>query len=308
MSKSNPVVAAKPAAAPKPGVAGRPLAPQVNLDTALSGYDDSAERWLIQKDKLDFGPFRLSEVKSQIEKGQIKGEHTIIDMENGERRRVQEHPVLRDFVAKVEGHLETRARAEADLAAERSHKHRVTLLLGMMAAVLAIGAGAVVYYMSRKPNEKERIVYRERDVEELFKGIEISMKVEPPPPKKKTGTGHSKGSTKGGSGELSDVTNLGDANGEGGDETLDAGVVQKVMTSNFRSLTGCIYEERKRNPSLKNVDMDFAIKGSGSVSGVKVNGAKDTVFANCMYSKMQSIAFPKFNGAHTRASFSLSLK
>jgi hypothetical protein len=105
-----------------------------------------------------------------------------------------------------------------------------------------------------------------------------------------------------------DSTVLGDASEGGGDETLDGPTVQRVMTQNFKVLVGCVKEERSRNSSLHNVDMDFIIKGSGQVSAVKVNGQTAGAFASCMYGKMQTVAFPKFNGSKTHASFSLSLK
>ena len=41
-----------------------------NVDAALSAVDDTHERWLIQKDKLDFGPFSMKDVRSQIRAGQ----------------------------------------------------------------------------------------------------------------------------------------------------------------------------------------------------------------------------------------------
>jgi hypothetical protein len=141
-----------------------------------------------------------------------------------------------------------------------------------------------------------------------MKGVEISMKVDPPAPKPKrpSSGGHKVG--KNGKNEFSDVTNLGDASEGGGDETLDQAVVQRVMTQNFKVLVGCIAEERRRNSGLHTVDMDFIIKGSGQVSAVKVNGSTSSAMANCMYGKMQSVSFPKFNGAKTHASFSLALK
>ncbi|MSP62467.1 MAG: AgmX/PglI C-terminal domain-containing protein [Myxococcales bacterium] len=109
-------------------------------------------------------------------------------------------------------------------------------------------------------------------------------------------------------GQFTDVTNLGDVNEEGGDETLGGDVVQKVMSSNFGVLKGCVLEEKRRNPGMRNVEMDFIIKGSGLVSAVKVNGETKTPFSSCMYAKMQSVNFPKFNGSQTHASFSLALK
>jgi hypothetical protein len=139
-----------------------------------------------------------------------------------------------------------------------------------------------------------------------MKGVQISMKVDPPAPKPHHASGPHRG--KNGKNEFSDVTNLGDASGDGGDETLSQDVVQRVMTQNFRVLVGCIAEERRRNSSLHTVDMDFIIKGSGQVSGVKVNGSTSSAMASCMYGKMQSVTFPKFNGSKTHASFSLALK
>ncbi|MSP63702.1 MAG: serine/threonine protein kinase, partial [Myxococcales bacterium] len=179
------------AAAPRPSrpvpVARAPIAPSFNVASALSAVDESQERWLIQKDKLDFGPFRLADVKHQIEKGQIKGDHTIVDMENGERRRVKEHPMLRDFILGIEGKNEDQRRIDADAAEARRHKRNLVTLLSVIVGVLILGGGAAGYYfgvyLPAHPNEKTKIVYKDRDAEDLLKGIEITMKVDPPVPK-----------------------------------------------------------------------------------------------------------------------------
>src|SRR5262249_51770318 len=154
------------------------------------------------------------------------------------------------------------------------------------------------------PQETTKIVYKDRDNEELLKGIEISMKVDPPAPKK--AKGHHRGH--GSNGQFSDVTNLGDASDDGGDETLSQDQVQKVMVSHFGVLKGCVLEEKRRNPTLKNVDMDFIIKGTGRVDAVRVNGQTNSSISSCMYGKMQTLEFPRFNGSKTHASFSLALK
>jgi hypothetical protein len=170
--------------------------------------------------------------------------------------------------------------------------------------VLVLGAGGFVAWRF-KPWEKrvEKVIVHDQENLDFLKNIEISMKVDPPPPKKK------RVPKKGGKpGEFDEVTNLGDASEGGGDETLDQATVQRVMTQNFKVLVGCIGEERRRSPGVKTFDMDFIIKGTGLVSAVKVNGQTGTPVAGCVYGKMQAVAFPKFNGAKTHASFSLSLK
>jgi len=302
-----PVAAAPtpPAAAPKPVPSQPPLAKSFDVDAALSSVDDQTERWLVQKDKLDFGPFSLREVRSQIESGKILAEHTLIDTETGERRKVKEHPALRQLVLEAEAKNAEKQREESERADRQKQRGRVVILLGaILLIVLGVGGGVTWYVLNMKP--KEKIIVKEKTIDDLdfLKGIEISMKVDPPPPK----TPGVKKKRTGGKNEFSDVTSLGDASEGGGDETLDQSQVQRVMQSNFKVLVGCIGEERKRNPGLKSIDMDFIIKGTGSVSAVKVNGATNTPLASCMYGKMQSVAFPKFNGAKTHASFSLNLK
>jgi hypothetical protein len=278
-----------------------------NVDAALSAVDDQTERWLIQKDKLDFGPFNMREVRSQIEAGKILGEHVIVDTENGERRKVKDHPQLRAIVLDAEARLSLEAK-EKEEAQERSrHRSRITVLLaGIFVAVIGGGGGIFWYYQHHQKVVVQKELVRD-DSYDFMKGVEISMKVDPPAPKKPHpgGAAHK---NKNGKNEFSDVTNLGDASGDGGDETLDQAVVQRVMTQNFRVLVGCISEERRRNPGLHSVDMDFIIKGTGAVSAVKVNGQTGSVLAGCMYGKMQSVTFPKFNGSKTHASFSLALK
>jgi serine/threonine-protein kinase len=305
-------IASSPAPAPAPRAPriSQPAIPRgFNVDSALSSVDETQERWLIQKDKLDFGPYRLAEVRHQVEKGQILGDHTIVDMENGERRRVKDHPMLRDFVLRTESGREEQRRADADAAEARASKRKVITLLAVILVVLLAGGGGVVAVVIYHPfgllmpKETTKIVYK--DNEDLLKGIEITMKVDPPAPKK-AHKAPRKGPRR--PGESPDVTNLGDASEDGGDETLSQDVVQRVMSANFGVLKGCVLEEKRRNPSMRTVDMDFTIKGDGRVSAVKVNGQTASAISSCMYGKMQSVAFPKFNGSKTHASFSLALK
>jgi hypothetical protein len=279
-----------------------------NVDAALSAVDDTSERWLIQKDKLDFGPFNMREVRSQIETGKIQGEHVIIDTENGERRKVKDHPQLRAAVVEAEARLSLEQREKEEASERKKHRGMITLLLaGIFLAVICGGGGIFWYYEHHQKVVVQKELVRD-DSYDFLKGVSISMKVDPPAPKK-PGGGHSGARrSKNDKGEFSDVTNLGDASEGGGEETLGQDVVQRVMTQNFRVLVGCISEERRRNSSLHSVDMDFVIKGSGQVSAVKVNGSTSSTLAGCMYGKMQSVAFPKFNGNKTHASFSLALK
>lgn len=323
--RPGPPPAATPTARPPAmGIGGKPTPAAVpasfNVDAALSATDETSERWLIQKDKLDFGPFSMREVRSQVEAGKILGEHTIIDTESGERRKVQDHPQLRPLVMEAATRMAEKARQDMEDKEKRAQRSKVTLMMLILLLLVAAGGGTGFFLWKRtqeariaRENKEAELLAAKAKAEEaaadFLKGVEITLKVDPPAAKTGGKRVHRPGQ-KGGGNAYSDVTNLGDASdgSGGGEETLDQSVVAGVMNKNFKVLVGCILEERRRSPSLHTVDMDFIIKGTGNVSGVKVNGQTSGPFAGCMLGKMKTVAFPKFNGAQTHASFSLTMK
>ncbi len=266
--------------------------------------NDESERWLIQKDGLDFGPFKLSEIQSQIESGKLSGENFIIDTETSERKRLRDQPQLRALVIDSDQKQAERQREDAEVADRQQTRRRVvSLLLGIFAIVI-VGGGFAFWYVSHmQPKVVKEVVHDGGDLD-FLRNLQISMKVDPPV--KHATTRHPRKNGK--PGEFDEVTNLGDASASGGDETLDQSVVQRVMSQNFRVLVGCIQEERRRAPGLHEIDMDFIIRGTGQVSAVKVNGDPQSALSSCMYGKMQAVSFPKFNGSKTHASFTLALK
>src|SRR5581483_2434983 len=52
----------QPGKLPQPQAQAPVVPKSFNVDSALSATDDTTERWLIQKDKLDFGPFNMRDV------------------------------------------------------------------------------------------------------------------------------------------------------------------------------------------------------------------------------------------------------
>jgi hypothetical protein len=75
------------------------------------------------------------------------------------------------------------------------------------------------------------------------------------------------------------------------------------MNSKGRALSICIAEERRRNPGLHQVELEFIVHGNGQVSAVRVNGQKGTPLASCMFQRMQRIQFPRYAGPKTIAGF-----
>ncbi|HJZ84855.1 MAG TPA: protein kinase [Polyangia bacterium] len=282
-------------------------------EPAYSGppVDETQEIWLIRKNKLDFGPFTMAEVKRQIMKGDIASEHIIIDSETRQQHHIKDHPYLMRFAADAEIKREERRRFEADRRQARKEKHRAVTLVMIFLILAGAGVAAAFVWLKWQHRGEPVVLVREvpksdTDLEHILKGLQFEF----PKPviKKRRGSHGGKGGQLAPGDDFDEPTRLGDVTQEGGEEQLSQEQIQSTMNARGRSLAICIAEERRRNPALHQIDLEFIVHGTGQVTAVRVNGQKGTPVASCMLSKMQSIHFPKYNGPKTVAGFSWNIK
>lgn len=296
----------EPPSAPPPRSS---LGRSFNVAEAAGGaIDEAQERWLIQKDRLDFGPFSLAQVRAQIQRGEIIGEHMIVDSDTGARKKVKDFPALREFTKTSERHREQNRRAAAEQRQESVDKKKktVTVLFTLVLLVAAVGLVGV-FVWTRKADEGTKLASRSEDaeVDAFLKDVKVSF--QKAQVAKRGSGGHHAGGGKADDAEFNNDSNFGDASkyASAGDETLDDGVIEETMMHHYRGLVPCLMSERKHNPGLSEMSLDFVVRGNGKVSAVKVNGQKGG-FASCVLSRMPT--FPKFNGSKTIASWSMSMR
>ena len=266
-----------------------------------AGLAETDERWLIQKDKLDYGPFSLAQVMAQIERGAFKADHIIVDIESGERKKIKDHPLLGEFALDADRKLEQMRRAQAEQAhehVERKKGRATRLILGTV--VIALAGGLAFYITQRKAAEDDPLSMRiaDDDVEAFIQNARFEFTKKKPSVTRRGGKGD----------DFSNNVSLGDVSQGGGDDILSESVVQRVMMQNYRKLVPCIMTERKHNPGLADVDLEFVVLGSGKVSAVRVNGQRSGPFPQCLLGRMQSFGFPSFNGKKTLAAWSMSMR
>jgi hypothetical protein len=298
---------AEPPSAPPPRSS---LGRAFNVAEAAGGaIDEAQERWLIQKDKLDFGPFSLAQVRAQISRGEILGEHMIVDSDTGARKKVKDFAPLREFTKTSERHREQNRRAAADQKLERADgkKRTVTFFFTMIFLAAAVG-GVFFFVWTRKTDQGPKLAARSEDaeVDAFLKDVKLSFQ-SAHAQKRGSGGHHASSGNKAEDAEFNNDANFGDASkyASAGDETLDDGVIEETMMHHYRGLVPCLMAERKHNPGLTEMSLDFVVRGTGKVSAVKVNGQKGA-FASCVLSRMPM--FPKFNGVKTIASWSMSMR
>jgi hypothetical protein len=275
--------------------------------------DENDERWLVQKDRLDFGPYSLIEVRRRIENAEFLGDHFIVDQQTGMRRRIRDLPALRDFVREGEVRREQIRREAADTVHKKQERRRLGLMALIVVGVLALGGGAVTYvvvYRQTPVNTTEiKIVDKgeglDRDMQTLLAGIQISSSVEEGK-KKRRGGGRRVGRG-GGAAEGPDVINLGDVSKDGGDEQASPEDINNTMRSNFRSLAACMLDARRRDPGLRKVDIAFDVHGDGSARNIRVNGSSGDALTGCVAGRMAGFRFPRYTGPKTRARWDMRM-
>lgn len=314
------------AAAPglPPGLAGAPLPIGPSAAAALgvarvtgrrfnvaeaAGMAVDSERWLIQKGRLDFGPFSMAVLKQQIERGQFGLQDYITDTETGERKRIRDQPQLAEFTKRAERNIEATRRAHAEVSLQHSERKKGRLAAFIIAAaVLLIGSGFGIYMVNRRAAENDLLADRvaEADIDAFLKNVKIAFnQPKKPSAGRRSGAG---GKAKPGADPFDTAQVLGDVTQGGGDAVLDEGTIQQVMMNNYRKLVPCIMQERGRDPSLHDVNLEFVVLGSGKVSAARVNGQTQGPFPSCIEGRLKTIHFPNFDGAKTVASWSMSIR
>ena len=250
------------------------------------------------------------QIRAQIERGEILGEHMIVDSDTGARKKVKDFAALGELSKSSERRLEQNRRAHAEIHHEKSEKKRTRTMVLTFAVVLVAVVGGVGYYaLTRKSADTATLASRseEGEIDAFLKDVKLNF-VSAKVAKRGGGGHHSASAAAANDAEFNNDANFGDASkyASGGDDVLDDGVVSDVMGNHYRGLIPCLMQERHKNPSVSEMSLDFVIRGTGKVSAVKVNGQRGGAFASCVLGRMPT--FPKFNGSKTIASWSMSLR
>ncbi|HEX3481926.1 MAG TPA: hypothetical protein VHT91_43230 [Kofleriaceae bacterium] len=282
-------------------IAARGAAPAA--DPALAAaLADTTEKWLIGKNRMDYGPFSLAEVIAQIERGEIVAGHHIQDKDSGARADVGDHPLLGPLVEVARQNRDDARRAQAEVKQQSRDKHRGALLYGLIA--LGVVAAAIgVYLVLRSVGRDDG----GRQVAGVSALDGASLKVKVSEPKKPVATRRRAAGKRpaGPGGPASSGQNLTLDLSDDSDETetLEMSAVYGVYSRYGRGLGGCLQSTGERSAAI-----GIIIDGpTGRVIWAKVNDAQSGPLYSCLSGALRSMQFPKIHGPRTRAEFEISM-
>jgi hypothetical protein len=274
------------------------------VDRALAAaLSDTAEKWLISKGRLDYGPFSLTDVVAQIEKGEVVAGNIIMDKDSGARGDVGAHPLLGPVVDAARQRIDDQRRAQAEVKVQSQEKTRGAMLYAVIGLCLAgAGVGAYLIINAVRGDEASKAATGVSKLEGAELKVSVSMPKKPPA-KHRAGGGHRPSGGGGGGGNASENLTLDLSDDSDETETLGMDKVYAVYSTRGAALGGCLGSTGSRAANI-----GIIIDGpSGRVKWVKVNGQQSGGLYSCINRVMRAMQFPTIHGPRTRAEFDINL-
>jgi hypothetical protein len=302
-SSGSGLFAAASASAPSlaQALAGGDRATPAAVDTALAmALSDATEKWLVSKGQLDYGPFSLADVVTQIEEGKIVGSHVIIDNGTGARCAVGDHPLLGPISDAAKARLDEARRVAAETAHRRTESKRSLLLNALIGvAVVAVGGGAW-WGIQRARSDEKTVVGAVTGVGSASIDLNVSA---PKRPARAPRNRAARGPREPGAASEDLALDFSADDGDDASETLDLDTIHKVYSRQGGALGRCLAQNGGGAANIA-----FTIDGpTGKVTVVRVNGQSAGGLTSCIAKIMRSLSFPTINGPRTRAEFDISM-
>lgn len=289
---------------------GPVMSAEVDLSDLLARItENDAPRWMVVKDSLDHGPFSGRELVNLVLKGEVLGEHGLLNMDSGERIKVGESP---DFGEFVEQWKIKKTAADHEVALERSATVEKASMAtkAVFLAVIAgvVGVGVAVFLVTRPDVQEEG--RSGADLADLYERGELEISgsagILPDPPQN---TGRRRRRRRGGGGAggasyedaMNEVVNLGSANSTASQARLTSAQVAGTMNGNINRLVPCLAQ----GSGGGQVRIDLAIAGDGHVLGASVRNGTPA-FQRCIAGRVRQIRFPRFAAQRMGASYTFS--
>jgi len=294
--------------------------------------DAANDRYLVQKEGLDYGPFSPELVLEQLYKDEIDEYSPVLDRVTQRRVPLGEMERFKKEVQAYVPKREERRRIEAAQRAELQRKVKKGGVWGLVVSIVAglatLGTMAVLYLLQPDPEPLPmdrafatldyKFMPPPKDFQTLAvdAGLmnslfnpkaseeEIAKALQSRATKKRrpVASNRPKRSDDGTEVQELDLTSDG-----GSGHILTDQDVNDVILANFGALRSCVIREIQDDPRFKGVTVQFFIRPSGTTGGVKIKEERfrERPVADCLTSRFRSMTFPEHGGLNRGVEFPL---
>lgn len=303
----------------QPAGAAAPKAPAgfviPELRVAGTGPDDgTAQRWLVERDGVDFGPFSSKQIVDQLFKEEIGSETVLFDIETDRRLPMSEFDVFSETIVAWIHEKDQREKRRAEEAREAAARRRTRIVLGTILAIVVLvggGFGGWFWYQSTLP------VPVKAGLADLVTPIKsglpaVNLPEELPETaaeiRERREREAAVRATRAAAAERAQVAreealaanNVLDAAATGGGSgEFQRGAFDRAVASRQGQMFKCLQDEVRRDPSVKSLTVEITVLPSGELINVKMPGATSRG-ESCVRQSLRGLRVPSFAGTNVK--------
>jgi serine/threonine protein kinase len=271
----------------------------VDLLETFQDDDDEDKKFMVQKGRLDYGPYSSTEIRTKAIDELIDPEHIIVNIDSGFRKKLEKHPDFIDFMGEYLRRMELKRREKAEVVVavkekQQSRTFKLAIALGVV-GIIAIVASMLLYKtVVDSSTKKRRKLFdsgeAEFEVAVKGKGGAKSKKRRRKRRRRRRGgkRRRKRGSKGGGGGSAGDEIKVYALDNVQLTRTQINSIVKPAIGSIAKS---CI-------PSSGRIYISYQVngrRGKVAYASAKLNGKKDKKISRCAYRILKKLKFPKLN-------------
>ncbi|MBN2722774.1 MAG: hypothetical protein JXR95_01750 [Deltaproteobacteria bacterium] len=269
----------------------------VDLLNTFHDEDEEEKKYMVQKGRLDYGPYSGREIREKSIEELILPSHIVVNIETGFRKPMDKHPDFEEFMYELQRRMELKRRQQAEEQTEVVEKRQSrTLKLAFILGISLIAAVAISFLLYKTVIESSS--GRRRGGAKTESEISIAQGQKDVTKKK----GRRSRSRRGRRRRHSGMKNSSGSYGSSGDE-IKVYALDNVQLSQTQILS--IVDQSVINkiagsciPSSGRVHISYQIsgrKGRVSYTSAKLDGVRNKKIARCAHHILRRLSFPKMN-------------
>ncbi|MBU1240219.1 protein kinase [Myxococcota bacterium] len=270
----------------------------VDLLETFQEDDEEEKKFMVQKGRLDYGPYSAREIREKAIDEVIAPDHIIVNIDSGFRKKLESHPDFIDFMSEFIRRMELKRREEAEAVVEikekqQSRTFKLAIALGIV-GVIALAATIMLYKTvvdTGKSRRKNNLVSEndELEVATMGKSQKATMKKHRRRRSRRRSRSMGSSGSNGGSGGSGEEIKV---------YALDN--LQLTRTQINSIVDGSIISQIARSciPSKGRIYIGYQIngrRGRVAYASAKLDGKSNKKISRCAYGILKRLQFPKLN-------------
>jgi hypothetical protein len=281
--------------------------------------DGTAQRWLVEKDGVDFGPYTSQQVIEQLFKQELKAETTLYDIEQDRRAPLSEFTVFDEALVAWAHDNAERQKRQAEEAAQAAARRRRRLVWGStLAIVLTVGGvgGGYAWYRATRPEPVK--AYLPALVTKLQGALpavhlpeELPETAAEKDEKRRTAAAvaaqqRARVEAQREAAQVADEARQAsqstvDLNSNGAGRSFDRQAFDDAVARRNGQLMRCLQDEVRRDPSLKSLEVKITVVPRGDLINVRLSDGSPAG-NSCVREALGGLKVPPFDGVNLNVS------